>query len=149
MRKRGATFRRIDRNELRLAACPWKVDAAWQPLESVLARLEIDGTVETAQGRPVLHDDMTRGWYETAPAIDGLADWHEIAAQRHGWPCDVGPLRRLAAKLRNGSPVFAGDLRAVREAADVLKRQALRLTVAEAMDVLQTIRIGVAMAVSA
>lgn len=135
----------VDRRALRLALMPWKVHAVWAPLEQVLARIEIDGTVETAQGRPVLHDDANRGWYEIAPAIEGVAKFHEIAATRHGWAIDLGPLHRIAAKLRYGAPIFASDIAAVRACADVCKRHAMRLTGREAEDILQTVRISIEM----
>jgi hypothetical protein len=134
-----------DRRALKLALTPWKVDAVWAPLERMLARLEIDGTVDTAMGKPVLHDDANRGWYEIAPAIEGIAQFHEIAATRHGWQIDLRPLHKLAAKLRHGSPVFAADIAAVRACADRCKRHAMQMTGREAEDVLQTVRISIQM----
>ena len=133
------------RDGTRLAAMPWKIDATWAPLDRVLARIEIDGTVETAKGRPVLYDDANGGWYEMAPAIDGLVDFHRIAAARHGWDLDLRPLEKLAAKLRLSSPLFEADLEAVLACADRCKRLAGRLTLAEAQDILQTVRISIAL----
>jgi hypothetical protein len=134
-----------DRRALKLALTPWKIDAVWAPLERMLARLELDGTVDTAMGKPVLHDDANRGWYEIAPAIEGIAQFHEIAATRHGWQIDLRPLHKLAAKLRHGSPVFAADIAAVRVCADQCKRHAMQMTGREAEDVLQTVRISIQM----
>lgn len=137
----------IDRRLLKLALMPWKVAAVWAPLEQVLARIELDGTVETAMGKPVLHDDANSGWYEIAPAVEGIAQFHEIAASRHGWAIDLRPLHQMAAKLRYGTPIFASDISAVRACAETCKRHAMQLTGREAEDILQTVRIGVAMEV--
>lgn len=134
-----------DRRLLKLALTPWKVQAVWAPLDQVLSRIELDGTVETAMGKPVLHDDANSGWYEIAPAVEGIAQFHEIAAARHGWAIDLGPLHRIAAKLRYGSPIFASDIAEVRACAETCKRHALQLTGTEAEDILQTVRISAAM----
>lgn len=136
----------VDRQDLKLATCPWKVDATWRPLDAVLARIEMDGTIEeTARGEAVLYDDANGGWYATVPAIEGLCEFHEIAAARKGWVLDVSPLRKFAAKLKYGSPISERDIEAVKACAAQCRRMALSLTIREASDILTTVRVGIAM----
>ena len=72
---------------------PWRVMAVFQPLERVLARLEIDGTVDT-DGRQVVFKEGTReDWYDLPAAIRGVVQFHELAG-KHGQPVDVTPLER-------------------------------------------------------
>lgn len=137
--------RTISRDDLRMATIPWNIDQVWRPLEQILDRMEMDGTVETAQGRPVLYDAGTNGWYEIAPAIVGLVDFHRIAADRHGWDVDLQPLTKLAKKLEHGTPIFAADVAAVRALAANLKRHVGHLTLREAKDILTTVRIQIAL----
>lgn len=138
--------KQADRASLTLACSPWKVDATWRPLEAVIARLEMDGTIEeTARGEAVLYDDANGGWYATVPAIEGLCEFHEIAAARKGWVLDVSPLRKFAAKLKYGSPISERDIEAVKACAAQCRRMALSLTIREASDILTTVRVGIAM----
>lgn len=99
--------------------------------------------METAQGRPVLYDAGTNGWYEIAPAIQGVVDFHRIAADRHGWQIDLAPLGKLAKKLEHGSPIFPADVAAVRDCAAQCKRLVGELTLREAQDILRTVRIQI------
>lgn len=140
---RAPRHRTVSRDDLRMATIPWNIDQVWRPLEQIMDRMQIDGTVETAQGRPILYDAGTGGWYEIAPAIEGLIDFHRIAANRHGWQIDLRPLEKLAAKLQHGTPIFEPDLQAVRTLAAQLKRHVGRLTLREAKDILTTVRIQI------
>ena len=111
---------------------PWRVMAVFQPLERVLARLEIDGTVDT-DGRQVVFTDGTRDdLYDLPAAIRGVAQFHELAG-KHGVAVDVTPLERLANKLEADSPVFEQDIAKVRECIDACRQQALRLRVSQAV----------------
>lgn len=129
--------------DTRLAAVPWRLDAVWSPLEQIIAGIARDGTVETANGSPIFRDNASKDWYETAPVLHGLADFHRIASDRKGWGLDVRPLETFANKLSYGSPIVERDIEAVRACADQCKRMASRLTVREAQDILTTVRIGV------
>ena len=42
------------------------------PLDSIISRLDIDGTVDTVKGKPVFDDGDDV--YEIVPAMQGLAD---------------------------------------------------------------------------
>ena len=110
-----------------------------------MRRMEQDGTVEEAQGRPVAEDHSTGQWYELAPAIEGLSDFHEIAGKRRGIDIDVSALRKFSVKLSHASPIMQPDLDAVRACAKRCKALAMTMTVDEAESVLQTVRIDIAL----
>ena len=123
---------------------PWRVMAVFQPLERVLARLEIDGTIETAGRQVVFKEDSRGGWYDMVAAIRGVAQFHELAG-KHGVAVDVKPLERFANKLESDSPVFEQDIAKVRECIDACRQQALRLRVSQAVEILKTVQISEAM----
>ena len=143
--RKSAHRRPYQPRRLKLATMPWKVDMVFGPIERILHRLEADCTIDSAQGRPVFHEDGKGGWYDVAEALRGVIDFHQLAEARHGIAADVDGLIRFANKLHSGAPVFEQDLALVRANIDTCKRQALRLTIDEADDILQTIRIGMAM----
>ncbi|HMW87868.1 MAG TPA: hypothetical protein PKD65_17730 [Nitrospira sp.] len=123
---------------------PWRVMAVFQPLERVLARLEIDGTVDT-DGRQVVFKEGTReDWYDLPAAIRGVAQFHDLAG-RHGVAVDVTPLERFANKLEAGSPVFEQDIETVKKCINACWQQALMLRESQATSLLETVRISEAM----
>lgn len=89
---------------------PWKIAAVFFPIERILGRLEIDGTVEVAGRQIVFKEDMKGGWYDAVAALRGVIQFHELAANRHGLPVDVAAMVRFANKLEAGSPIFEADL---------------------------------------
>jgi hypothetical protein len=114
----------------------------WAPLETVLAQIERDGTVDAEGQRIVFREDMRGGRYDLVEALRGVIEFHELAASRHGLPVDVSALVRFANKLDAGSPLFESDISAVREAITACKRQALNLRQSWAQDILDTVRIS-------
>lgn len=128
---------------IRLAARPWKIDAVFAPIERLLARMEIDGTIDDAQGRAIFKEDG--GWYEVVPALRGVIEFHELATQRYGLPADTAALRRLANKLEVNSPLFEQDIAAARRDIDSCKRQAAQLTEDQAQSLLNTTRLAIAL----
>ncbi|QEL64743.1 hypothetical protein OTERR_12670 [Oryzomicrobium terrae] len=133
---------KADPDGVRLAVMPWKIDAVFAPLERVLSRIDIDGTVDTAKGRPVFREDSRGGWYEVAEALQGIIDFHRIAAGRFGWGIDLAPLERLHRKLDLDSPLLENDLASARVCIDTLKRHATTLTLGQAKGLLRDAKIG-------
>src|SRR6185369_9755919 len=94
MKKRGA---RIKPTDPLLRAEPWRVSLVFDPIEAVLSRLEIDGTITTApNGSAVFIEPGHNEWYDTAEALRGIVEFHEIASNRRGEVASVDGLRRLA-----------------------------------------------------
>ena len=129
----------------KLSTCPWKIAAVWAPVEAIMRRMEIDGSVDAVQGRPVAQDHGAGLWYEIGPALEGLAEFHQIAAARKRAALDVSALRKFATKLTHGAPILAADLAAVRACAQHCKALARTMTVDEADSILQTVRVGIAL----
>ena len=125
-----------------LRTCPWRVMAVFSPIERVLHRIEADGTVESSGRQIVFKEDSNGGWYDLPAALNGVVDFHELAASRHGLPIDVSAMRRFANKLESGSPIFEQDLEAVKTCIAACKQQALKLRVSQAADIVDTVRIG-------
>lgn len=142
--RKSAHRRPYQPRRLKLNTQPWKVDGVFGPIERILHRLEADCTIDSAQGRPVFHEDTKGGWYDVVEALRGVIAFHQLAEVRHGIAADVDGIIRFANKLHSGAPIFEQDLALVRANIDTCKRQALRLTIDEADDILQTIRIGMA-----
>lgn len=127
---------------IKLAAQPWKVQSVFAPIERVLHRMQADGVIDCAQGRPVFHEDGRGGWYEVVEALRGVIQFHELAEKRHGIEADVDGMIRLANKLDLGAPIFEEDIATVYTDIESCKRQALRLTIEEATDIVRTIQIS-------
>lgn len=127
---------------VRLACCPWKVTAVFYPLDRILHQIEADGTVDVIQGKAVFNECMRGEWYEMAPAMEGIIEFHELANRRHGLEADTAGISRLAKKLEYASPIFESDIEAAKKSIDSCKREALKLTLDQAQDILDTVRIS-------
>lgn len=125
-----------------LRCCPWRTFAVFAPIERILSRLEIDGTVDVAGRQVVFREDSKGGWYDAPAALRGVAEFHDIATARHGIPADTAPLWQFASKLDAGMPLFEADLERVRAAIASCKAQAMRLRVSQAESILRTVQIG-------
>lgn len=135
----------MKRLDPKLRCLPWKVSAAWLPVERVLDRLERDSTIDAA-GRQIVFQDTGGGaWHDLPEALMGLVDYHRIAASRYGLQVDYAAIEKFANKLRAGSPIFEQDLAAVRASIASCKRQAMQLRLSQSDDIVQTVKISMAM----
>ncbi|USE79005.1 hypothetical protein NDR89_20425 [Cupriavidus gilardii] len=122
----------------------WKVDAVFRPLETILDGLERDGAVTaTAAGVPIFRDANDGCWYETAPAVEGVACAFEMHAKRQGRAVPIEPLLVLARKLRYAMPLEQADVAAARQALEALRAEAMQMTAAYARDLVQNTRIRI------
>lgn len=124
---------------------PWKVHDVFSPIERVLHRIEADGTVDAAGATIVFREESRGGWYDLVAALTGVIEFHQLATIRYGIPCDVAPMVRFATKLEHGAQLFQADVDSVRRAIDCCKAQALQLRVSQANDIVNTVRISMAM----
>lgn len=130
----------LNTSSIRLATQPWKIHAVFAPLEQLLAQIELTGCVDECQGRAVFMEHGAGGYYELAPAIRGIVDFHDLAASRRAVPLDTRPLTSLANKIEYGTPLDEHDLARARECICRLKMFAGRLTVGEAKQLLEDSR---------
>ncbi len=125
--------RRLSRSDLPLRLIPWNIHAVWAPLFKILDRLEKDGTAEYANGEPVLYDAGTAEWHNSAQAIRGIADFHEVAARRKGWPAiDTDPIHRFARLLEGNADITDQDINDVRACSVALIKMSGEITLGEA-----------------
>jgi len=121
---------------------PWRIFAVFHPLESVLDRLERDGTVDAVGRQIVFREESAGELYDLPAALRGVIEFHQLAEVKYGIDSETGALERFANKLEYGMPVFAADLDAVRENIATCKRQAMALRVSQAASLIDAVRIG-------
>lgn len=128
-----------------LKCMPWKILFVFQPLETVLNRIEKDGTVDTTGRQIVFREDMRGGWYDMVDALRGVIEFHEIAKRLHGVPANVEAMKKFANKLEASMPIFDQDIADVRECIQSCWRQAMTLRVSQAQSIVDTVRVGAEM----
>lgn len=97
-------------------------DLVLRPLEAIVGRLEIDGTVDVdGKGDPVFQAGDGE-WYDAAGAIEGVS-WHfEMLATRHGLTLPLDGLNELVIAFRYCVPVQPSTMAKLRIALPVLRR---------------------------
>lgn len=115
------------------------VDEAYRIFEPVRSMLSVlRGEVETINGYPVMKD-----WDGTYSRVDyALIGWAECWDRLFG-TTNNEPIRRLAARLGNGVPVFEEDLLAVEAILDVQQKAMVRMRVDEVQSKMTTQQIAV------
>lgn len=124
-----------------LCETPDTLIEVFQPVESVLERIERDGTIDVAGRHVVMHVDG-QGDYDMIAALRGLIEFHQIAERRHGLPADVSALVKFANRLDAGAMLFESDIAAIRQCIAYCKRQAAGLRISQARDIVRTIQIS-------
>ncbi|WP_152609393.1 hypothetical protein [Bordetella avium] len=143
--ERQQARQRAQRRVERPVHIPMMVKAQYtlEPLEAVIDQIERTGAVDTDQrGTPIFFCNSDGGWYESASAIDGMADFFDMWAIRHARTLDVTPLRQLAARLSAGMLLDAPLMTAVRHLLPILRRVASTLDRDEAIDLLRGTQIN-------
>ena len=125
-----------------LRVVPWRVYAVFAPLDRILHRLEMDGTVDVSGRQIVFREDGRGGWYDTIAALRGVAEFHDLAANKYGIPSDTSAMWKFAAKLDAGSPIFEQDIASLRKSIELCKRQAMQLRVSQAEELVRTAQIS-------
>lgn len=124
-----------------LSTEPWRINASLDPLIKILDQIEHAGTIDTARGEAVFRDTGSKAYYSAVPALRGVVDMFEIAATRKSWKLDLAPITRLGNKLDVGCPIMQNDIDSARRAIESIRLHAMRLTLGEANDLLNTWRI--------
>lgn len=125
-----------------LRAQPWKLHAAFEPIESLLIQIEHTGTVDvTDKGMPILRAPGESEWVETSSAIEGFIDAFEIHAHRSRQQINMQALQQLANKLRYGSPLFQRDIDSARVCVAALRQIASGFPAGYAKDLVQSVQI--------
>jgi hypothetical protein len=119
------------------------------PVEAIIERLDIDGTVHTdRRGTPIFQDGDGK-WYDAAEAIEGVV-WHfETMQRRHGLALPLDGLRELVIAFRYVTPVQPSTMRKLRAAMPMLRRAMALADDDDQLDILQTTRIRAEMEAAA
>lgn len=121
---------------------PWRLNAVFSPLESIIAQLEQHGTCDVAQdGTPIFLDAIDGCWYDTCVALDGVSEAFELHTERSGQSLNMRPLRQLSNKLRAGMMIFESDTAALKESLHAARSACMGMTIDYASDLIKTIRI--------
>lgn len=116
-------------------------DLVLRPLESIVDRLEIDGTVDVdGKGNPVFQAGDGR-WYDAAGAIEGVM-WHfEMFCTRHRRELPLDSLRELHIALKYIKPVMGSTLAKLKKDMPALRRAMAMADSDDQLDLLQQTRI--------
>lgn len=116
------------------------------PLEAIIDRLDIDGTVAIdGKGNPILQDMQTGEWYDAAGGIEGLI-WHlDMHCTRHGVVLPLDGLRELHIAFKYCAPVQPSTMRKLREALPILQRAMAVADKDDQLDLLRQTQIKAAM----
>src|SRR5690606_33886464 len=97
-------------------------DLVLRPVEAIIDRLEIDGTVDVdGKGNPIFQAGDGE-WYDAAGAIEGVI-WHfEMFCTRHGRELPLDSLRELHIALKYIKPVMGSTLAKLKKDMPALRR---------------------------
>ena len=123
-----------------LCSRPGNVLDVFSPVERVLARLELDGTVDCNGSRVVFQEGAT--YYDLPAALNGLIEFHEIASAKYGMKADVSALKKLSNKIAYGSPLFESDIAGARKNIAGCKAQAMNLRISQAASIIRPVQIS-------
>ena len=124
---------------------PWLLISVFGPIESVLDRMLIDGSVDSIRGSAVFQEGNKNTWYDMVAALRGVIEFHEIAERLHGVPANVEAMKKFANKLEASMPIFEQDIADVRECIQSCWKQAMTLRVSQAQSIVDTVRVGAEM----
>lgn len=125
-----------------LRAQPWKLYAAFDPIEALLTQIETTGSVtSTWKGTPIFLPPGESEWVEISSAIEGFIDTFGIHEYRSGQQIDMKPMKQLANKLKYGSPIYQRDIDASRVCVSMLRQIASGFPAGYAKDLVQSVQI--------
>jgi hypothetical protein len=121
---------------------PWRIAASIDPIEQIIDQIEHTGTVDSARGEVIFRDTGSQDYYSAVPALRGVVEFYETAAARKRWPLELKGIERLWRKLDLSCPLTQGDIDAARADIAEIRRYAPTLTLAEADDLVNTVKIS-------
>ncbi len=91
------------------------------PLEAIVQRMEIDGTIEATPDGKAVFDDGEEV-YEVVPALNGLIHWLELCVQNSEIKVDLSPLTHLKNQLNYHMPITESVFNACKRLMPTLRR---------------------------
>ncbi len=118
---------------------PWRLDAAFGPLEALLDKMARDGGLDLSDDRAALY---ARWWgndiEELSLVIQGTAETFDIARKRDSACPSTEPLHRLAGKLTANEPLDIKDIADCRHCVAQLRTYTAGRSQGEMIDLVQT-----------
>lgn len=106
-------------------------------IDAMLSRLA-DGWIHEIQGAAVFVNPQDGVWYEIPPAMEGwVALWERLDA-RYALGLDLGPTRKVIARLRYGTPIPPELVAQCQAVVDQCKRAYRRMDIYEVGAVVKT-----------
>lgn len=106
-------------------------------IDAMLARLA-EGWIHEIQGAAVFRNPQDGVWYEIPAAMEGwIALWERLDA-RYQLGIDLGPARKVVARLRYGTPIPPEMVAQCQAVVDQCKRAYRRMDVYEIRGVVKT-----------
>ncbi|WP_276268935.1 hypothetical protein [Cupriavidus basilensis] len=121
---------------------PWQLNAAFAPLESLLDRIERDGTLELSEaGVPVYTASGDGKAYSLVAVIQGMAEMFDIARLRDPTCPRTELLHRLAELLEQDGLLTPADIAGCHQCLAALRAYAASLPHQEMSDIVRTAQI--------
>ncbi|MDF3839871.1 hypothetical protein P3W85_44105 [Cupriavidus basilensis] len=121
---------------------PWRLSAAFAPLESLLDRIERDGAPELSEnGVPVYTASGNGKAYSMVGVIQGTAEMFDIARLRDPACPGTESLHRLAEALEHRGLLKSIDIVSCRQCLEALRAYAASLPHLEMSDIVRTAQI--------
>jgi hypothetical protein len=142
-RKAYRPYAKSSRAAVRLQ--PWKLDAAFGPIELILNRVERDGLLDITAAGTLSNSVVTRGERGLSLVVKGLAETFDIARGRDAECPDSEPLHRFADRLDGNSQISPHDIADCRRCVAALRKYAGSLPTSEMTDIVKTASIKFAL----
>ena len=117
-----------DHGSLTMAQMPWRMRAAFGPVEDLLTALETTGDIDADKDGAVYRAPSGHAWFSLAGAIEGFAEFYDAHARISGREMPTKSLHQLAKKFGYGVMIFQSDVDAVRRDLAILKLETLPMT---------------------
>lgn len=117
--------------------------AVFAPIEHVIAEIRRTGTIDAVGDTPVFCDNNKL--HPLVPAIERVIQFHELALSRYGTPVDIAGMKHLVVSLKSWSGLDVAMLDEAEISIASCKRQAMALTMQQANEIIQTVRISIRM----
>jgi len=118
---------------------PWKLDAAFGPLESLLDQIEAGVELELSEDGELMYHAAGRSrHYHLVDSIRGLAETFDIARMRAADCPPTDAVHQFVDKVERGEALTSDDIRACRKGVIALRSYTAQLSSAAVAGITQT-----------
>jgi len=118
---------------------PWKLDAAFEPLERVLDQIEAGVELEVSEDGELMYHAAGRDRrYHLVDSIRGFAEAYDIARMRAVDCPSTAAIHRFVDIVEQGEALAVEDIRACRQSVAALRHYSAQLSSAALTDITRT-----------